>query len=69
MYASDYCHWDSEYPESVRLLAKIRGLKEDAKVRVLGQNAIDWFGLKAEELPDQSVYFGKNALAASSQAR
>ena len=64
MYASDYCHWDSEYPESVRLLAKIRGLKEDAKVRVLGQNAIEWFGLKTDELPDQSVYFGKGELAA-----
>jgi predicted TIM-barrel fold metal-dependent hydrolase len=57
MYASDYAHWDSEFPESVRMLAAIPGLTDEQKRRVLGRNAIDWFGFTADELPDASVYF------------
>ena len=64
MYASDYCHWDSEYPESVRKLAGIKGLRAGDKARVLGQNAIEWFGLRPEELPEKSVYFGREERAA-----
>lgn len=51
MYASDYAHWDSEFPESVRKLKSIPGLTEDQKRHVLGQNAINWFDLKPEALP------------------
>ena len=51
MYASDYRHWDSEFPESVRKLTSISGLTEDQKRHVLGENAISWFGLKPEDLP------------------
>jgi len=58
MYASDYAHWDSEFPESVRILAGISGLGEEQRRRVLGRNAIAWFGLRPEELPQRSVYFG-----------
>jgi predicted TIM-barrel fold metal-dependent hydrolase len=58
MYASDYPHWDAEYPESARMLASIPGMTEDLKRRVLGRNAIEWFGLTPEELPDRSVFFG-----------
>ena len=57
MYASDYAHWDSEFPESVRLLASIPGLTEEQKRCVLGRNAIAWFGLTPGELPETSVYF------------
>jgi predicted TIM-barrel fold metal-dependent hydrolase len=39
MYASDYRHWDSEFPESVRKLESIPGLSEDHKRHVLGDNA------------------------------
>jgi predicted TIM-barrel fold metal-dependent hydrolase len=58
MYASDYPHWDCEFPESVRLVAAIPGLTDAQKRRVLGRNAVDWFGLTADELPETSVYFG-----------
>jgi predicted TIM-barrel fold metal-dependent hydrolase len=51
MYASDYRHWDSEFPESVRELKKIPGLSEDQKRHVLGENAIKFFGLTADDLP------------------
>ncbi|MGH8058152.1 MAG: amidohydrolase family protein, partial [Candidatus Entotheonellia bacterium] len=61
MYASDYAHWDSEFPESVRMVASIPGLTEEQKRRVLGRNAIEWFGLAAHELPERSVYFQREA--------
>lgn len=64
MYASDYAHWDSEFPKSVRMVASIPGLTEERKRRVLGRNAVEWFGLKDDELPQQSVYFGKAAVPA-----
>ena len=33
MYASDYAHWDSEFPESVRLVASLPGLTDEQKRR------------------------------------
>jgi predicted TIM-barrel fold metal-dependent hydrolase len=65
MYASDYPHWDCEFPESVRMLAAIPGLTGEQKRLVLGRNAIEWFGLTPDELPETSVYFQReDALAA-----
>jgi predicted TIM-barrel fold metal-dependent hydrolase len=61
MYASDYPHWDCEFPESVRLVASIPGLTDAQKRRVLGRNAVEWFGLTANELPETSVYFQHEA--------
>lgn len=51
MYASDYAHWDCEFPNSVRLLRGIPGLSDGDRRRVLGGNAIRWFGLDEEDLP------------------
>jgi uncharacterized protein len=66
MYASDYPHWDCEFPESVRMVASIPGLTDEQKRCVLGRNAIAWFGLTPDELPNTSVYFPhEEALAAS----
>ena len=66
MYASDYPHWDCEFPESVRMLASIPGLRDEHKRLVLGRNAVAWFGLTPAELPSTSVYFPpEEALAAS----
>jgi len=55
MYASDYAHWDCEFPNSVRMLSRIEGLDERRRSAVLGQNAIRWFNLKPEYLPSSSV--------------
>jgi len=57
MYASDYAHWDCEFPESVHKVAGVPGLSEAQKQRVLGGNAVEWFGLTEAELPEASVYF------------
>ncbi len=64
MYASDYAHWDSEFPESVRRVASIPGLTDTQKRHVLGRNAVTWFSLTPEELPETSVYFQSRAEAA-----
>lgn len=55
MYASDYAHWDCEFPDSVRKLNRIAGLSDGAKRRVLGENAVRFFDLKADELPSSSI--------------
>ena len=55
MYASDYAHWDCEFPDSVRKLNRIEGLSAERKAMVLGQNAIRFFGLAPEDLPTSSV--------------
>ncbi|HLY66781.1 MAG TPA: amidohydrolase family protein, partial [Chloroflexota bacterium] len=54
MYASDYAHWDCEFPESVHMLSRIPGLTEVHKRQVLGENAIRWFKLQPDELPDHA---------------
>ena len=51
MYASDYRHWDSEFPDSVKEVKKIPGMTEDKLRHVLGENARNWFNLKDEDLP------------------
>src|SRR3989442_6159735 len=59
MYAWDYAHWDSELPESVKMVAATPGLSEARLKLVLGRNAIRWFNLKQSDLPGESVYFGR----------
>jgi hypothetical protein len=45
-YASDYCHWDCKFPDSVRLIAERGDLDGDAKRRILGANPARLFNLK-----------------------
>jgi len=53
MYASDYRHWDSEFPDSVKEVRKIPGMSDEQLRHVLGENARKWFNLKDEELPER----------------
>ena len=39
VFASDYPHWDAEFPDSVRNIAEHAGLDEHEKAAVLGENA------------------------------
>jgi hypothetical protein len=39
------------------MVASIPGLTDEQKRRVLGRNAVGWFGLTPDELPEASVYF------------
>ena len=61
MEASDSAHWDSEFPESVRMVASIPGLTDEQKRCVLGRNAVAWLGLTPDELPATSVSFQREA--------
>jgi uncharacterized protein len=63
MYASDYAHWDSEFPESVNMVDHVLAGRDELKPLVLGRNAISWFNLRSEDLPSESVYFGRRAAA------
>ena len=49
-YASDYCHWDCHFPESVKDVVEARDLNFEQKQRILGSNAIEFFEL--ENLPE-----------------
>ncbi|HXY93148.1 MAG TPA: amidohydrolase family protein [Acidimicrobiia bacterium] len=44
-YASDYCHWDCIFPESVRVLAERDDLTTEEKHRVFSNNASALYGI------------------------
>jgi predicted TIM-barrel fold metal-dependent hydrolase len=45
MYASDYPHWDSDFPFTVAPIRERADLSEASKARVLGANAARFYGL------------------------
>ena len=45
MYASDFPHWDSEFPESLEQLWAHPKLSETTKQKILYHNAKAFFGL------------------------
>ena len=45
LYASDYPHWDSEFPESAKTLRERADLAVEARARILGTNAQRFFGI------------------------
>src|SRR6266481_3220578 len=47
MYASDYPHWDSDFPNSTRGLRERTDLAPDVKARILGENAAAFYRLPA----------------------
>ncbi len=46
LYASDYCHWDCDFPYSVKDIFDAADLNPAQKKRILSRNAIDFFALK-----------------------
>ena len=45
MYASDYPHWDGDFPESTRPLRTRADVSDETRARVLGENAARFYGL------------------------
>jgi predicted TIM-barrel fold metal-dependent hydrolase len=45
MYASDYPHWDSSFPESTRPLRERQDIGEASRRKILGENARRFFGI------------------------
>jgi predicted TIM-barrel fold metal-dependent hydrolase len=44
-YASDYCHWDCAFPDTVRIIHDRTDLDDEQKAKVLGRNAGRLYGL------------------------
>jgi predicted TIM-barrel fold metal-dependent hydrolase len=44
-FASDYCHWDCAFPNSVKLLVDRDDLSDHAKAAILGANGARLYGL------------------------
>jgi predicted TIM-barrel fold metal-dependent hydrolase len=45
LYASDYPHWDSDFPNSTRPLRTRADLSDAARARIMGENARVFYGL------------------------
>ena len=45
LYASDYPHWDSDWPNTVRTIRDRTDLSEELKRKVLGENALRFYGM------------------------
>jgi predicted TIM-barrel fold metal-dependent hydrolase len=44
-YASDYCHWDCAFPDTVRIVSERDDLTPERKVALLGVNAARLYAL------------------------
>jgi len=47
MYASDYPHWDSDFPNSTRGLRERTDLAPEVKAQIMGENAAAFYRLPA----------------------
>jgi predicted TIM-barrel fold metal-dependent hydrolase len=45
LYASDYPHWDSDWPNTVRTVRERTDLGDELKRKVLGENALRFYGM------------------------
>jgi predicted TIM-barrel fold metal-dependent hydrolase len=45
MYASDYPHWDSDFPHTVAPIRERADLSAETKAKILGGNALRFYGL------------------------
>jgi predicted TIM-barrel fold metal-dependent hydrolase len=47
LYASDYPHWDSDWPHTVKTVRERTDMTDQLKRKVLADNALRFYGLKA----------------------
>jgi predicted TIM-barrel fold metal-dependent hydrolase len=46
LYASDYPHWDSDWPNTVKTLVERGDVSDDLRQKVMSDNALRFYGLK-----------------------
>ncbi|HEX9444468.1 MAG TPA: amidohydrolase family protein [Candidatus Binatia bacterium] len=46
LYASDYPHWDTDWPNTSRMIVERSDISEKSKEKILGLNALSFYGLK-----------------------
>ena len=44
LFASDYPHWDADFPNSVRAISEREDLSDEVKLDILSRNASAFFG-------------------------
>jgi uncharacterized protein len=47
LYASDYPHWDSDWPHTVKTVRERTDMTDELKRKVLAENALRFYGMKA----------------------
>jgi uncharacterized protein len=47
MYASDYPHWDSDFPNSTKPLRERRDISDTVRAKIMGENAERFYRLAA----------------------
>jgi len=45
VYASDYCHWDCKFPDTVKILSERTDLSQSAKAKIFKDNPARLYGL------------------------
>lgn len=45
VYASDYCHWDCRFPDTVKIIAERNDLSRSAKEKIFSENPARLYGL------------------------
>ena len=45
LYASDYPHWDSDWPHTVKTVRDCTDLTDEQKRKILGENALRFYGM------------------------
>jgi uncharacterized protein len=45
VYASDYCHWDCKFPDTVKIISERTDLSKSAKTKILTDNPARLYGL------------------------
>jgi len=48
LFSSDYPHWDTSWPNSVRIFMERDDVSEDHKQQIFGENPQRFYGFKAE---------------------
>ena len=51
LYASDYPHWDSDWPNTVKTVRERTDLTDEQKRKVLGENALRFYGMGVPATP------------------
>jgi uncharacterized protein len=46
LYASDYPHWDSDWPHTSQMIRDRKDIGEQSKEKILGRNALSFYNLK-----------------------
>jgi predicted TIM-barrel fold metal-dependent hydrolase len=47
MYASDYPHWDSDFPNSTKPMRERRDISDAVRAKIMGGNAERFYSLAA----------------------